>query len=444
MKMQTKLKTQQQEEYKQTELGLLPKEWKVVKLGNENYFQILKSGIDKFTKTKEYLSTSSIEGNNIVAIEEEITYKNRPSRANMQPILNSVWFARMRNTKKVYAFTEQNKREIERYILSTGFLGVKTKSNCYSDFLKYYFMWDYFNNQKDSLCTGAVQVSLNTTNAKKLLIILPPLPEQKAIAFVLSTIQTAKEKTEKVIQATKELKKSLMKHLFTYGPVSLKDAEKVKLKETEIGKIPEGWEVVKVKDVFEFSKKPRDLEIKDDDEIPFIPMELIPEANKSAKWQLKRYSEILSGTFVFKNDLIVAKITPCFENGKQAILSNLPTKYAYATTEVWALHPKNEKVINEHLYEILKIPEVRINLAGKMEGTTGRQRLPKHVLANLKIPLPPLQTQKKIASILSAVDEKIEKEENKKKALEELFKSMLHNLMTAKIRVKDLGVENES
>jgi len=56
------------------------------------------------------------------------------------------------------------------------------------------------------------------------------------------------------------------------------------------------------------------------------------------------------------------------------------------------------------------------------------------------VPLPPLPIQQKIASILSAIDAKIEAEENKKKALEELFKSLLHNLMTAKIRVNKLGI----
>ena len=63
------------------------------------------------------------------------------------------------------------------------------------------------------------------------------------------------------------------------------------------------------------------------------------------------------------------------------------------------------------------------------------------VLKTFALPLPPLPVQQKIASILSAIDAKIEAEENRKQALEELFKTLLHNLMTAKIRVNNLEIK---
>jgi len=409
--------------YKMTELGALPEEWEVVKFDS----CIIKQNI-KVEKIKK---------------QEYKIYGRYPVIDQGQDLIAGYWD----NEKDVYkknlpVIIFGDHTRIIKYIdfpFVTGADGTKILVPNTSVAFPRFFYYSLLNLKIPSRGYNRHYSLLRESK-----IPLPPLDEQQKIAAVLSALQEAKEKTQEVIDATKALKQSMMKHLFTYGPVSLKEAENVPLKETEIGPMPEDWEVMRLGEVFEFSKKPKNLNINQDNSIPFIPMEMISETNKSIKsWERRKNSEISSGSFVFKNDIIIAKITPSFENGKQAILDNLPTDFGYATTEIWALHPtKNKKAITYYLYYYLKINFIRKTLAEKMEGSTGRQRLPKHVLKNMQIPLPPLDVQQKIASILSAIDEKIEAEENKKKALEELFKSLLHNLMTAKIRINQLELSS--
>lgn len=95
----------------------------------------------------------------------------------------------------------------------------------------------------------STQKNINKGILEQFPIWVPPLPEQKAIAGALRAVQRAKEATGKVIAATKELKRSLMKHLFTYGPVPVEEAASVPLKETEIGMIPEHWNVTRLGDI---------------------------------------------------------------------------------------------------------------------------------------------------------------------------------------------------
>jgi len=425
--------------YKMTELGALPEEWEVVRLGEVADFFI---GRTPKRAEKSYWDNGKYSWISIADMKD-FGFISKTSEKVSQLAFEKIF---KENIVPKGTLIMSFKLTIGRTAIlnidalhNEAIISIYPKGELLKEFLFYFLPTIDFSNYYDNVVKGK---TLNSSKIKNLLLPLPPLPEQQKIAAVLSAVQEAKEKTEAVIAAAKALKKSMMKHLFTYGPVSPEEVEKVPLKETEIGPVPEDWEVVKLGDTFEFSKKPRNLKIKKDDFVPFIPMEMISETNKSIKsWEEKRNSEISSSSFVFRNDIIIAKITPSFENGKQAILDNLPTDFGYATTEIWALHPaKNVKAITYYLHYYLKINSIRKILAGKMEGSTGRQRLPKHVLENLPIPLPPLPTQQKIASILSAIDAKIEAEENKKKALEELFKSLLHNLMTAKIRVNHLEI----
>ena len=103
----------------------------------------------------------------------------------------------------------------------------------------------YAISEYNRFAAGAVnrRRSIRKSDFLKIKIPLPSLPEQHAIATTLRTVQEAKEKTDAVIAATKTLKAAMMKHLFMYGPVPPEEADKVALKETEIGPVPDTWDL---------------------------------------------------------------------------------------------------------------------------------------------------------------------------------------------------------
>jgi len=417
--------------FKTTEIGEIPADWEAVKLGELANIQI---GRTPARKEKESWENGSFPWVSISDMKPFGTITETKEK-----ISNYALEKYFKNVSRAGTLLMSFKLTIGRTSIlaidavhNEAIVSIYPIGSIDKMYLLYYLPTIDFSKYFDKAVKG------NTLNKDKMLVIpiaIPPVEEQKAIAYVLSAVQEAREKTEKVIEAAKELKKSLMKHLFTYGPVSLEEASRINLKETEIGEIPADWEVVKLGEVVTEESPPteKDPEVS---VIPFIPMALIPEDGIFVNsWELRRREDIRSGIQVFEGDLLVAKITPCFENGKQGIVSQLPLPYAYATTEVLRLRAR-ERIILEYVALFLKQGSVRTLLASKMQGTTGRKRLSRHVLKDLPLPLPPLPVQKRIAEILQTVDEKIQAEEKKKQALGNLFNSMLHMLMSGKLRVK--------
>jgi type I restriction enzyme S subunit len=198
---------------------------------------------------------------------------------------------------------------------------------------------------------------------------------------------------------------------------------------------PKDWKVGPVADSFDFTGKPRGLDLsKLGDKIPFFPMDQIPLGRiHVSEFTPKPLAELGSGTYVENGDLMVAKITPSFENGKQAIV-DIASDFAYATTEVIPMRGRKGQSDTLFLFFYLLHPEVRSELAGKMEGSTGRQRLSKTVLGDCLIPLPPLPEQKKIAHILSTVQRAIEAQERIIQTTTELKKALMHKLFTEGLR----------
>lgn len=148
----------------------LPKEWTVKKLINENC-RLLSSGIEKFSGQKQYLATANV--NNFSYDEGEvITYHDRPSRANMQPVENSIWFAKMQDSIKHIFATSFTKGLLNDYILSTGFAGIQCDELYFWYYLSF-IRYGIFENIKDSFANGSTQVAINNQNIKRMNILLP-------------------------------------------------------------------------------------------------------------------------------------------------------------------------------------------------------------------------------------------------------------------------------
>ena len=168
--------------------------------------------------------------------------------------------------------------------------------------------------------------------------------------------------------------------------------------------LPLNWRIVRFKEVATFTKKPKDLRYSEYNEVPFVPMNLIPIATLFSKEFTRKSSDTLgSGTYFEPGDILLAKITPSFENGKQCIIKELPTPFGIATTEVIPIRETEGVSDKFYLFYYLLLPDVRALLTARMKGTTGRLRLGAEALADLEISLPPLAEQHRIVAKLEVL-----------------------------------------
>ncbi len=393
----------EERDFKDTELGPLPVDWEVVRLGEVG--QII-TGNTPSKKVAEYWENGTIDfikppdlKNGLVNTATERISKRALEVARIlegESILVSCIgiIGKVGYATKLLAFNQQIN-------------AVVPNDKIYGMYLFYALQHENIQEVLNSMKSITTVPIVSKSKFKTLPIPLPPLEEQKAIAEVLRSVQLAIEKTEEVIRATKELKKSMMKHLFTYGYVPIDETDKVKLKETEIGLIPEHWEVVRLGEVAEI--KYGKAKPKDNGTIPVIGSGGIYDWTNSA---LVNFPTVVVGRKGTAGQVWLIE-QPCW-----------PSDTTYYL--VW-----------KHVVDIRFVFEfLNLNpLSGKHAKTT-LPSLQRPDLENYLIPLPPLEEQKAIAEVLRAIDEKLQKEEEYKKALQNLFKSLLHHLMSGKIRVR--------
>jgi type I restriction enzyme S subunit len=278
--------------------------------------------------------------------------------------------------------------------------------------------------------TGDVGVpGLNREMAYMETVSIPSrLPEQKKIAQILSTVQRAIEEQERIIQITTELKKALMLKLFTKG---LRNEPQ---KQTEIGPVPENWEVVSLSDVCRFQSggtpskqnptywqgtipwvSPKDMKRpRLNDVLDHISQEALESGSKLAP---------AGSVFVVVRGMILAKTVP-------VALAEVPMAI---NQDMKAIVPGPRLRSDFLLYALESFRENLFKKVGR--SGHGTCTLMGHEVAAFKIPLPDVETQEVIAATIQNLEMKKELHEQKRTQLQDLFRTILHELMTAKTRV---------
>lgn len=197
----------------------------------------------------------------------------------------------------------------------------------------------------------------------------------------------------------------------------------------------EGRSWSRVGDAYEVTRKPRRFDLSPYADVPFLPMEAVPQSGAfQPVIPLKSRADIASGTYFERGDLLIAKITPSFENGKQALVRDLALPFGYATTEVIPLRRRSSGHDPRLLFFYLLHPDVRHHIAERMEGSTGRQRVPESVLLDLPIPAFDDYEEQAIGNALETVQTAALSEEASLKAAMELKRAALSEMFRAGLR----------
>ncbi|RII30282.1 MAG: type I restriction endonuclease subunit S [Geobacter sp.] len=216
-----------------------------------------------------------------------------------------------------------------------------------------------------------------------------------------------------------------------------------------LGEVPEGWEVDRLR--FHITTNPAKSELNGfagDDPVSFVPMEAVGEYGGLSLEQVKLLDDVGNGYTYFKDgDVVVAKITPCFENGKGAIAEGLENGVGFGTTELHVLRPSDG--MNKRFLFYLTISDAFRKIGESyMYGAGGQKRVPEDFIRDLRHPTPSLSEQLNIATFLdrktAEIDALIEKKQKLIELLQEQRIAIISHAVTKglnpKARMKDSGV----
>ncbi len=427
--------TQMIGEFKETEIGQIPIEWDLTELSE--LATRFHGGGTPSTKKSEYWN-GSIPWTTSAHISDQIFLDKFAGKITAEGVKKSS--TQVVPKQNLLIGTRVGVGKVAINLLDTAISQDLTamivdKSKVDLLFLAYAISWDITQRTILSGARGTTIKGIPRADLVKVSIPLPPVDEQRRIAAVLTAIQDAIAAQEDVIAAARAFKRSLMHRVFTYGPGRVP----AETKETEIGEIPSHWEVVELGEVVDYitGYAFKSGEYTEDDSAPML-LRGDNIAQGSLRWEnVKRWPNPVDGTYkkywLKHDDVVLAMDRPWIPAGMKIARVRKDDLPSLLVQRVARMRTTN-RTSSIFLSHVLSGPRFTNYVLAVQTGTSVPHISGKQI-KEFVLPWPEECEQKQVVEMLEAVQDRINTGEDRKAALDALFKSMLHQLMTGQIRL---------
>ena len=311
---------------------------------------------------------------------------------------------------------------IGKYSYSTDVWAINFKDEIYNE-----YAFRVFDASLEKINYSGFQGSgikhLDKKFIKDLTFAIPPLPEQKKILSILTSVDEVIENTQKQIDKLQDLKKATMKELLTKG------IGHTEFKDSELGRIPKSWEFKALNEIVSIPNGQVDPKIE-----PYASMPHIGSGN-IISWtcqikdvQTAYQSGQISGKYLFNvNHILYSKVRPNLAK------VCMPQCDGVCSADIYPLLPKKQ-ISDKFIFQYL-LTEQFTKTATEVSERTGMPKINRQDLSVIKLPVPPFKEQLEIAKIIESIDDAMSLKTKKLSQTQFLKKSFMQDLLTGKVRV---------
>jgi type I restriction enzyme S subunit len=309
-------------------------------------------------------------------------------------------------------------------------------------FISYHLRSIDFNSCSDKAAVPGV----NRNHLHELETLIPPIAEQKAIAHILGTLDDKIELNRKTNETLEAMAKALFKSWFvdfdpvrakaegrpTGLPAEISDLFPDSFEDSELGEIPRRWKMGRLEEILEIDP-PRQL--RRGSISPYLEMKGVPTSGHNAVDVIGR--EFSSGSKFRNGDTLLARITPCLENGKTAFVDFLKDgETGWGSTEFIVMCGRREE-INPFAYYLARSEVFRHNAIQNMVGSSGRQRVPSDAVSGFTLTLPPEGILVMFGLLATDLMRRIRANADQSVILSKIRDALLPKLISGEIRIPD-------